>query len=71
MLNLNKKQLDFLATIFGLVGGFSGVFAFHEVPPKKLWAILTGICTFLVGFIAQRPAYSHPTTNEVEKKIND
>lgn len=71
MLNLNKKQLDFLATLFGFIGGFSGVLAFNEIPPKKVWAVVTGMCTFFVGFIAQRPAYSHPTTSEVEKKLND
>lgn len=71
MLNLNKKQLDFLATVFGFIGGISGVFAFHEVPPKKVWAVATGISTFLVGFLAQRPAYSHPTTSEVERKPHE
>lgn len=68
MLNLNKKQLDFLTTTFGFVGGISGVLAFHEVPPKKVWAILAGLSTFVIGFIAQRPAYAHPTTSEVEQK---
>lgn len=71
MLNLNKKQLDFLATIFGFIGGVSGVFAFNEIPPRKVWAVTTGICSFLVGFLAQRPAYSHPTTSEAERKVNE
>lgn len=33
MIKLNKKQLDILASIFGLIAGLCGVFVVNDIAP--------------------------------------
>lgn len=71
MIKFNKKQLDILASVFGLIAGVSGVFVVNDVAPKKLWGTTGGIATVLLGYITQRPASTRPTTEQAEEQELD
>jgi hypothetical protein len=65
-MKLSKRQLDSLATILGIIAGVSGVLVEFEVIPQKIGGAIGGIATIALGYIVQRPADAHPTTEEVE-----
>lgn len=67
-MRLNKWQLDFLSTLFGLIAGISAVLVTYEVVPPKLGGTVGGISTVLLGCITQRPADARPTTEQVEDR---
>lgn len=67
---MNKKQLDRLGTFLGLIAGITGALATNDVYPKTTGSI-AGISTFCLGWLVQRPATKHPTTEDIEEKAND
>lgn len=66
-MKLNKQQLDQLATLFGLIAGIFTVFGKYQVVPDREAGIVSGISLALLGAIVQRPASSHPTTEDLEE----
>jgi len=67
-MKLNKPQLDFLGTVFGLVAGICGVLVTQEVGDRKVVGTVGGCATILLGIITQRPADASPTTEDLEEK---
>lgn len=65
-MKFSKRQLDSAATLLGLIVGISGVLVQFDVVPEKLGGTVGGIATVLLGYIVQRPADAHPTTEETE-----
>lgn len=68
-LKLSKKDLNLFATILGIVGGISLVLGGNDVIPQKIANSIAGICTILSGYLVQKPADAHPTTEELENKL--
>lgn len=68
MINLNKRQLDLLGTVFGAVAGICTVLITQEVGSPKVLGTIGGVSTVLLGIITQRPTNASPTTEEVEEE---
>lgn len=67
MIKLNKRQLDALSTILGLIGGISGVFALNDVGDRKIASTIAGVSTVLLGYITNKPATARPNTEDLEE----
>lgn len=68
-LHFSKKSLNKIGTVLGLVAGLTHVLGSNEVIPKKVAGSIEGCCLVLVGYILQKPADSHPTTEELEQQL--
>lgn len=66
-MKLNKKQLDVVATVLGAVAGIATVLGTQQIINPRLAGTISGVSTVLLGVVTQRPADSHPTTEEVEQ----
>lgn len=66
-MKLNKWQLDFLSTVFGLSAGISGVLVANEVVSPKVGGTIGGVSTVILGYLVQRPTDARPTTEQVEE----
>lgn len=69
MLKLNKNQLDTLGTLFGLLAAICSVLLANGVGNPKMVGTIGGISTALLGYVVQRPAEQHPTTEEAEENV--
>jgi ammonia channel protein AmtB len=67
-MKINKKQLDALGTICGLIAGISAVLGTNGVISQKVAGTVGGIATVCLGVIVQRPANETPTTEEAEEE---
>ena len=67
-MKLNKAQLDFLSTLFGIIAGISGVLVVNGYLDAKLGGTIGGISTVLLGYVTQRPADARPTTEQLEEE---
>lgn len=68
MIDLNKKQLDLLATAFGAIAGVCTVLATQQVGNPQVIGTVGGVSTVMLGVVTQRPANKSPTTEEVEEE---
>lgn len=68
-MKLNKKQLDILGTVLGVVVGTATVLGTYEIINPKVAGAVGGVATVFLGVVTQRPANTHPTTEEVEEGI--
>lgn len=68
MLKLNKQQLDFIATVLGVIGGIATVLGTNQVIDGKIAGSVSGVSLVLLGAVTQRPATAKPTTEELEEK---
>lgn len=66
-MKLNKWQLDFLSTVFGLTAGISGVLVANQMITPQIGGTVGGISTVFLGYLTQRPADARPTTEQVEE----
>lgn len=70
MLNFTKPQLDAIGTVCGLVVGVCGVLTSQEIGNPKLVGTVGGVAAVVLGFVVQKPATRHPTTEDVEPPPN-
>lgn len=64
---MNKKQLDRLATLVGVLSGIAGVLGTTGYLSPKLAGTITGVSTICLGYLIQKPASEHPNTEDLEK----
>lgn len=63
----SKRDLDRLTTLIGIVGMAAGVLTAQGIGDPRLLGSVSGICTGLTGYLIQKPADTHPTTEDLEK----
>lgn len=68
-IKFSKKDLSHLGTLLGIIAGLSHVLGANEIISTKLANSVEGCCLVLIGYILQKPADSHPTTEELEQQL--
>ena len=67
-MGLNKNQLNLLGTALGAIAGIASVLGSQNVISPKIAGAVGGCATVLLGVVVQRPATSHPTTEDAEER---
>ena len=52
---MNKKYMDRLATILGLIAGIAGVLGANDMLNSKVAGTVGGVATVCLGYLVQRP----------------
>lgn len=66
-MRLNKNQLNILGTTLGAIAGIASVLGSQNIISPRIAGAVGGCATVLLGVVVQRPATSHPTTEDVEE----
>lgn len=67
-MRLSKEHLDFFSTLCGLIVGVSGVLVANGVVNPKIGGTVGGIAGVCLGYLTNKPASAHPTTQELERQ---
>lgn len=67
-MKLSKNQLDNLSTLLGLAAAISVILAQYGWISDRLGGTVSGISLACLGYLTNKPASSHPTTEEAEEE---
>jgi hypothetical protein len=70
-MRLSKVQLDNLSTTLGLCAAISVILAQYGWIPDRIGGTISAISLACLGYLTNKPASAHPTTEEVEGEAVD
>ncbi len=65
-MKFSKRQLDSIATLLGAIMTTCGILLTYEVGDRKIVGMVGAFALGIHGWVTQKPADAHPTTEEVE-----
>lgn len=67
-MKLSKTQLDNTSTTIGLITGIIVALTTYDYLPKRQSGCVIAILMVINGYLTNKPAGTHPTTEEAEDK---